>query len=194
MTRALMKAGRPIFHSLCEWGDMHPATWGAKVGNSWRTTGDISDTWDSMVSRADMNEVYAELARPGGWNDPDMLEVGNGGMTKDEYTVHFSIWAISKAPLLLGCDVRNMTKETMDIVANKEVIAVNQDSLGVQAKKVRMEGDLEPEWDDIGIPLNSIVKARDLWEHKTLKTHFVGNLTATVDSHACKMYILKPIS
>ncbi|KAJ6311189.1 hypothetical protein OIU77_013045 [Salix suchowensis] len=220
MTRALMKAGRPIFHSLCEWGDMHPATWGAKVGNSWRTTGDISDTWDSMVSRADMNEVYAELARPGGWNDPDMLEVGNGGMTKDEYTVHFSIWAISKAPLLLGCDVRNMTKETMDIVANKEVIAVNQDSLGVQAKKVRMEGDLEiwagplagyrvavllvnrgpwrisitAQWDDIGIPLNSIVKARDLWEHKTLKTHFVGNLTATVDSHACKMYILKPIS
>lgn len=220
MTRALMKTGHPIFFSLCEWGDMHPATWGAKVGNSWRTTNDISDTWDSMVSRADMNEVYAELARPGGWNDPDMLEVGNGGMTKDEYTLHFSIWAISKAPLLLGCDVRNMTKGTMDIIANKEVIAVNQDPLGVQAKKVRMEGDLEiwagplagyrvavllvnrgpwrnsisAQWDDIGIPLNSIVKARDLWEHKTLKTHFVGNLTATMDSHACKMYILKPIS
>ncbi|CAL2232893.1 unnamed protein product [Prunus armeniaca] len=126
MTRALMKAGRPIFFSLCEWGDMHPALWGAKVGNSWRTTKDISDTWESMVSRADMNEVYAEFARPGGWNDPDMLEVGNGGMTKDEYVVHFSIWAISKAPLLLGCDVRNITKETMEIVANKEVISVNQ--------------------------------------------------------------------
>ncbi|PQQ09688.1 alpha-galactosidase 1-like [Prunus yedoensis var. nudiflora] len=220
MTRALMKAGRPIFFSLCEWGDMHPALWGAKVGNSWRTTNDISDTWESMVSRADMNEVYAEFARPGGWNDPDMLEVGNGGMTKDEYVVHFSIWAISKAPLLLGCDVRNITKETMEIVANKEVISVNQDPLGVQAKKVRMEGDLEfwagplsgyrvalllvnrgalrtsitANWDDVGIPTNSVVEARDLWEHKTLKARFVGNLTATVGSHACKMYVLKPVS
>ena len=110
----------------------------------------------SMISIADMNEIYAAHARPGGWNgsvmndhvffflqilwtvmmsgwwlccwfaDPDMLEVGNGGMTKDEYIVHFSIWAISKAPLLLGCDIRNMTKETMEIVANKEVIAINQ--------------------------------------------------------------------
>ncbi|GFS39706.1 alpha-galactosidase 1 [Actinidia rufa] len=220
MTRALMKAGRPIFFSLCEWGDMHPALWGAPVGNSWRTTNDISDTWESMVSRADMNEVYAELARPGGWNDPDMLEVGNGGMTKDEYIVHFSIWAISKAPLLIGCDVRNATKETMEIIANKEVIAVNQDSLGIQAKKVRMQGDLEiwagqlsryrvalllvnrgpwrnsitAHWDDIGIPPSSVVQARDLWEHKTLKEQFVGNLTATVNSHGCKMYVLKPIS
>jgi len=220
MTRALMKAGRPIFFSLCEWGDMHPALWGAQVGNSWRTTNDISDTWESMVSRADMNEVYAELARPGGWNDPDMLEVGNGGMTKEEYIVHFSIWAISKAPLLIGCDVRNATKETMEIIGNTEVIAVNQDPHGVQAKKVRMEGDLEiwagplssyrvalvllnrgpssnpitAQWDDIGIPPNSVVEARDLWERKTLKERFVGNLTASVDSHACKMYVLKPIS
>ncbi|XP_062108013.1 alpha-galactosidase 1 [Humulus lupulus] len=220
MTRALMKAGRPIFFSLCEWGDLHPALWGAKVGNSWRTTNDITDTWESMVSRADMNEVYAELARPGGWNDPDMLEVGNGGMTKDEYMVHFSLWAISKAPLLIGCDVRNMTKDTMEIIANKEVIAVNQDSLGVQAKKVRMEGDQEiwagplsgyrvvvvllnrgpqrnsitAQWDDIGIPLKSIVEARDLWEHKTLKNQFAGSITATVNSHGCKMFVLKPVA
>ncbi|XP_042962153.1 alpha-galactosidase 1 isoform X3 [Carya illinoinensis] len=220
MTRALMKAGRPIFFSLCEWGDLHPALWGYKVGNSWRTTNDIADNWESMVSRADMNEVYAELARPGGWNDPDMLEVGNGGMTRDEYIVHFSIWAISKAPLLLGCDVRNMTKETMEIVANKEVIAVNQDSAGIQGKKVRSEGDLEvwagplkgyrvalllvnrgprrisitAHWDDIGIPPNSVAEARDIWEHKTLKKTLTGNLTATMGSHACKMYVLKPIS
>ncbi|GMN52681.1 hypothetical protein TIFTF001_021818 [Ficus carica] len=220
MTRALMKAGRPIFFSLCEWGDLHPALWGAKVGNSWRTTNDITDTWESMVSRADMNEVYAEYARPGGWNDPDMLEVGNGGMTKDEYIVHFSIWAISKAPLLLGCDVRNVTKDTMEIIANKEVIDVNQDPLGVQAKKVRMEGDLEiwagplsgyrvvvvllnrgpwrnvitANWDDIGIPPESVVQARDLWEHTTLKNRFAENITATVNSHGCKMYVLKPIS
>ncbi|XP_054792803.1 alpha-galactosidase 1-like isoform X2 [Prosopis cineraria] len=190
MTRALLKAGRPIFFSLCEWGDLHPALWGAKVGNSWRTTNDINDSWDSMISRADMNEVYADLARPGGWNDPDMLEVGNGGMTTNEYIVHFSLWALSKAPLLLGCDVRNMTKETQMIISNQEVIAVNQDSLGVQGKKVRMEGDIEiwagplsknrvvvvllnrgpvrysitALWDDIGIPPKSVVEARDLWE------------------------------
>ncbi|KAK3004135.1 hypothetical protein RJ639_018989, partial [Escallonia herrerae] len=106
MTRALMKAGRTIFFSLCEWGDMHPALWGAEVGNSWRTTNDITDTWESMVSRADMNEYYAELARPGGWNDPDMLEVRNGGLTKDEYIVHFSIWAISK--VLYGSPPRTL--------------------------------------------------------------------------------------
>ncbi|XP_009125728.1 alpha-galactosidase 1 [Brassica rapa] len=220
MTRALMKSGRPIFHSLCEWGDMHPALWGAPLGNSWRTTNDINDSWLSMISIADMNEIYAAHARPGGWNDPDMLEVGNGGMTKDEYIVHFSIWAISKAPLLLGCDIRNMTKETMEIVANKEVIALNQDPHGVQAKKARMEGDIQvwagplsgyrvallllnrgPKrsditafWDDIEIPPNSIVEARDLWKHKTLKQKFVGNLTATVDSHACKLYVLKPVA
>ncbi|KAF7140464.1 hypothetical protein RHSIM_Rhsim06G0058900 [Rhododendron simsii] len=106
MTGALMKAGRPIFISLCEWGDMHPALWGAQVGNSWRTTSDIHDTWESMVSRADTNEFYAKFAMPGGWNDPDMLEVGiNGGMTKNEYVVHFSIWAVfqgtTEASLLL---------------------------------------------------------------------------------------------
>ncbi|GFQ03168.1 alpha-galactosidase [Phtheirospermum japonicum] len=218
MTRALMMSGRPIFFSLCEWGDMHPALWGYTVGNSWRTTNDISDTWESMVSRADQNEVYADFARPGGWNDPDMLEVGNGGMSRDEYIVHMSMWAISKSPLLIGCDVRNISKDTMDIIANKEVIEVNQDKLGVQAKKVRMEGDWEvwagpishyrvavllvnrgswatsitAHWEDIGLTPTTFVVARDLWQHKTLKPRFVGNLTATIGSHACKMYILKP--
>ncbi|XP_075083617.1 alpha-galactosidase 1-like [Nicotiana tabacum] len=222
MTRALMNAGRPIFFSLCEWGDLHPALWGGKVGNSWRNTIDIQDTWESMISRADQNEVYADIAQPGGWNDSDMLEVGNGGMTKDEYIVHFSLWAISKAPLIIGCDVRNLSNDTKEILANKEVIAVNQDELGIQGKKVRMQGDLEvwagplsgyraalvllnrgstkieitALWEDIGIPPNSVVEARDLWEmqHNTLESRFAGNLTATVNSHACKMYVLKPIA
>ncbi|KAL8157746.1 hypothetical protein AgCh_002449 [Apium graveolens] len=219
MTRALMKAGRPIFFSLCEWGDMHPALWGNRVGNSWRTTDDIARNWDSMVSRADQNEVYAEYARPGGWNDPDMLEIGNGGMTHDENIVHFSIWAISKAPLLIGCDVRNMTKETFEIISNKEVIAVNQDPLGIQAKKVRMEGSYEvwagplsgyrvaivllnrsispvnitAHWDDIGLPPNTKVIARDLWKHQTLKKQLAGSLTEVVYPHACRMYVLKPV-
>nr|POF11658.1 alpha-galactosidase 1 [Quercus suber] len=200
-------------------GDLHPALWGFKVGNSWRTTNDISDNWNSMLSIIDLNEVYADLARPGGWNDPDMLEVGNGGMKNNEYIAHFSLWAISKAPLLLGCDVRNLTKETFNIISNQEVIAVNQDSLGIQAKKVRMEGNSEiwagplsgnkvalvllnraavphsitGNWDDIGIPENSVIEARDVWEHKTLETRFVGNLTANVEPHCCKMFVLKPI-
>ncbi|TKY69000.1 Alpha-galactosidase 1 [Spatholobus suberectus] len=219
MTRALIKAGRPIYFSLCEWGDMHPALWGYQVGNSWRTTDDIQDNWASMLSRADVNEAYADLARPGGWNDPDMLEIGNGGMKKSEYIVHFSLWAISKAPLIIGCDIRHMSEDTKEILSNTEVIAVDQDPLGIQGKKVRMEGALEiwagplsgcrvavvllnkgrrrkaitALWDDIGLDPTNVVEARDLWEHKTLERKFVGSLTATVEPHACKMYLLKPI-
>ncbi|KAL9315175.1 hypothetical protein ACSQ67_016176 [Phaseolus vulgaris] len=214
MTRALSMARRPIFFSLCEW-ETCTLLYGVL---KWETAGELPMTL--MIHGKDMNEVYADYARPGGWNDPDMLEVGNGGMTKNEYIVHFSLWALSKAPLLLGCDVRNMTKETVEIVTNKEVIAVNQDSLGVQGKKVRMEGDIEiwagplsmyrvavillnrgpwnisitANWDDIGIPSKSVVQARDLWEHKTLVERFQEKLTAQVDPHGCKMYVLKPVA
>eukprot|EP00257_Ricinus_communis_P013388 XP_015570808.1 alpha-galactosidase 1 isoform X2 [Ricinus communis] len=221
MSRALKKTKRPIFFSMCEWGDMRPALWGAKLANSWRTTDDISDSWESMLKIADLNEVYANYAKPGAWNDPDMLEVGNGGMKYSEYVVHFSIWAISKAPLLLGCDIRHMNYETMKIIGNEEVIAVNQDQLGVQARKVRMEGEREiwagplsgnrkvvlmvnrktwgspltAHWDDIGFNSNNIVvQARDLWEHHTLEKPFQGNMTAYINPHSCKMYVLTPIS
>ncbi|XP_065868765.1 alpha-galactosidase 1-like [Euphorbia lathyris] len=219
MSDALKKTGRPIFFSLCEWGDMSPALWGADVGNSWRTADDIKDKWDSMLRIADMNQMYADYAKPGGWNDPDMLEVGNGGMKYNEYVVHFSLWAISKAPLLLGCDILSMSNETMQIISNEEVIAINQDPLGVQAKKVRMEGErdiwagplsgervvvlfvnkkpykstMTAHWDDIGLPNNSIVQARDLWERNTLTTPFQDKLTTNVDAHACKLYVLKPM-
>ncbi|KAH9746887.1 alpha-galactosidase 1 [Citrus sinensis] len=215
MSDALKKAGRPIFFSMCEWGDMRPALWGSNIRNSWRTTDDISDSWARMLTIADMNEVYADHAKPGGWNDPDMLEVGNGGMKYNEYVVHFSIWAISKAPLLLGCDVGNLTAETMPIIGNEEVIAVNQDPLGVQAKKVRMQGErmiwagplsgnrivvllesrktfssmMTAHWDDIGIKSNNT-----LFEHRTLETKFQGKLTAKVDGHSCKMYVLTPVT
>ncbi|KAF2312632.1 hypothetical protein GH714_037033 [Hevea brasiliensis] len=99
MSRALKKTKRPIFFSV---GDMRPALWGSKLANSWRTTDDISDSWESLVKIADLNEVYADYARPGGWNDPDMLEVGNGGMKHNEYVVHFSIWAISKGSTIIS--------------------------------------------------------------------------------------------
>ncbi|XP_044490693.1 alpha-galactosidase-like [Mangifera indica] len=217
MGKALLKTGRPIFYSLCEWGQEDPATWASNIGNSWRTTGDIKDTWDSMTSRADQNDQWASYAGPGGWNDPDMLEVGNGGMSTEEYRSHFSIWALAKAPLILGCDLRSMDKDTLEIISNKEVISVNQDKLGVQGKKVKKTGDLEvwagplsgnriavilwnrgfskatitADWSDIGLKSSSVVDARDLWAHSTTNS-VREKLEASVESHACKMYILTP--
>jgi len=136
MRDALNKSGRAIFYSMCEWGDDDPAKWAKEVGNSWRTTGDISDSWQSMIGIIDQNNKWADYAGPGGWNDPDMLEVGNGGMTYDEYRTHFSLWALSKAPLLIGCDITKKDPQTFEILLNKEVIAVDQDPLGVQGRKV----------------------------------------------------------
>ncbi|KAH9781147.1 alpha-galactosidase 2 [Citrus sinensis] len=216
---ALLNSGRPIFFSLCEWGREDPATWAPKIGNSWRTTGDIKDNWNSMTSLADQNDKWASYAGPGGYNDPDMLEVGNGGMTTEEYRAHFSIWALAKAPLLIGCDIRAMDKITFEILGNKEVIAVNQDKLGVQGKKVKKEGDLEvwagplsgnrvavvlwnrgsskatvtANWSDIGLKLNhsTVVNARDLWQHKTILP-INGQIAANLESHACKMFVLTP--
>src|SRR5256886_767238 len=94
---ALAKAGRPIVFSICEWGSNDPWDWAPQIGNLWRTTGDIRDKWTSMLSLLDLSSQHASVARPGAWNDPDMLEVGNGGMTDDEYRAHFSLWAIIAA-------------------------------------------------------------------------------------------------
>ncbi|KAG8473393.1 hypothetical protein CXB51_035717 [Gossypium anomalum] len=200
MSEALLNSGRPIFFSLCEWGEEDPATWAPSIGNSWRTTGDIEDNWDR----------YTPM-------HPDMLEVGNGGMTTEEYRCHFSIWALAKAPLLIGCDVRSMDNVTFELVANKEVIDVNQDKLGVQGKKVKKDGDLEvwagplannmvavvlwnrgsssanitAYWSDIGLKPSTVVDSRDLWAHST-ETGVEDEISAEVDSHACKMYTLKP--
>ncbi|XP_058097775.1 alpha-galactosidase-like [Magnolia sinica] len=217
MSKALLNSGRSIFFSLCEWGQEDPATWATGVGNSWRTTGDIRDTWESMTRLADLNNKWASYAGPGGWNDPDMLEVGNGGMTTEEYRSHFSIWALVKAPLLIGCDIRSMDNVTLGLLNNKEVIAVNQDKLGVQGKKVKQDGDLEvwagpveggrvavvlwnrgssqasitATWSDVGLSSTAVVEARDLWAHSTTQS-VREQITATVDSHACKMYVLTP--
>jgi alpha-galactosidase len=121
---------------MCEWGVEDPATWAEKVGNSWRTTGDISDSWDSFLEILDKQYGLEKYAGPGGWNDPDMLEVGNGGMTDNEYQAHFALWALLKAPLLLGCDLNKLSKETLAIIGNEDIIAINQDILGVQGKRV----------------------------------------------------------
>ncbi|CAF3165202.1 unnamed protein product, partial [Rotaria sp. Silwood2] len=144
MRDALNASGRPIFYSMCEWGVDTPALWAANVGNSWRTTGDIGDNWNSMLNNIDINNEFADKAGPGGWNDPDMLEVGNGGMTDTEYVTHFSLWAISKAPLLIGCDVNKMSNATLSTLTNREVIAINQDPLGVQGKKIAFQSSQSP--------------------------------------------------
>ena len=137
MRDALNNTGRQIFFSMCSWGADDVSTWGREVGNSWRTTGDISDNWKSMTRIIDINNKWYEYAGPGGWNDPDMLEVGNGGMNYEEYKAHFGLWAISKAPLLIGCDIINMKKEIKEILTNPEVIAINQDPLGIQGHKIK---------------------------------------------------------
>ena len=149
MRDALKAAGRPIVFSMCEWGTAKPWLWAANTGNLWRTTGDINDHWEGkkkwpdggccslgMLDIVDMQVGLESFAGPGHWNDPDMLEVGNGGMTTNEYRAHFSLWAILAAPLIAGNDLRNLTPEIRDILANKEVIAVNQDPLGRQGSRV----------------------------------------------------------
>lgn len=136
MRDALNQTGRPIFFSMCNWGAEDPATWAGPVGNSWRTTGDINASWKSVLGILDKNDDLFSYAGPGHWNDPDMLEVGNGHMTLEEERSHFTLWAIMKAPLLLGNDITKLTPETMDIIGNKKMIAINQDPLGAQAHSV----------------------------------------------------------
>ena len=143
MGEALETTGRPIVYSLCEYGRGKVETWGPQVGgNLWRTTGDIRDQWSSMIGNIEEQVPTAPYAGPGHWNDPDMLEIGNGHMTDDEYRTHMSLWALTAAPLLAGNDIRSMTDATKAILMNKEVIAVDQDALGKQASPVK-NGDLE---------------------------------------------------
>jgi len=144
MGDALLKSGRPILYSLCQYGRADVWKWAPEVGgNAWRTTGDIRDTWDSMTTIGFGQDALAPFAKPGHWNDPDMLEVGNGGMTDDEYRTHMSLWSILAAPLLAGNDLRNMSPAIHDILTNREVIAVNQDKEGKQGRRISKSGDQE---------------------------------------------------
>ena len=143
MRDALFTAGRPIVFSLCEWGANKPWEWAGAVGNLWRTTGDIDDSWNSMINILNQQKDLAKYAGPGHWNDPDMLEVGNGGMTTEEYKTHFTLWCMLASPLMAGNDLQNMTPETKSVLMNKEVIALDQDSLGRQAICYRDNGDYQ---------------------------------------------------
>ncbi|WP_408058019.1 NPCBM/NEW2 domain-containing protein [Streptomyces pseudovenezuelae] len=207
MRDALTATGRPIVYSICEWGQNKPWEWAADVGHLWRTTGDISDTWGSMLSILKQNLPLAPHAGPGHWNDPDMLEVGNGGMTDTEYRSHFSMWSVMAAPLLIGSDLRSASPQTFEILANKEVIAVDQDPLGKQGSVLSSEGGrwvVAKEMKDgsrtvalfnesgspqriattaaaVGLPYARAYTLRDLWQHRSYNT--AGTISATVPAH-----------
>src|SRR5437667_12828116 len=191
---ALAESGRPIVFSICNWGVKAPWRWGPKTGNLWRTTGDINDTYDRMTLIGFGQNGLEKFAGPGHWNDPDMLEVGNGGMNRDEYRTHMALWALLAAPLLAGNDLRSMTAETKEMLTNRDVLAVDQDSKGVQGHRIWEEGPLEiwakPLADQsqaVGlfkrseappkmaleikaIGLNGPATVRDLWQHKDIGT------------------------
>ncbi|MFI6062902.1 NPCBM/NEW2 domain-containing protein [Streptomyces sp. NPDC051286] len=207
MRDALKATGRPIVYSICEWGENKPWEWAADVGHLWRTTYDISDSWGSMLSLMKQNLPLAAAAGPGHWNDPDMLEVGNGGMTDTEYRTHFSMWSVMAAPLLIGSDLRKATPETLEILSNHEVIAVDQDPLGKQGAVVSSNGGrwvvakemkdgsrvvalfnetgsaqrISTTAKEAGLPEADAYTMRDLWQHTTYNT--AGGISATVPAH-----------
>ncbi|MFC8452370.1 NPCBM/NEW2 domain-containing protein [Kitasatospora sp. NPDC057223] len=218
MGDALRATGRAIVYSICEWGGSRPWTWAQEAGNSWRTTGDISDNWSSMISIAHSNQQLAPYAGAGAWNDPDMLEVGNGGMTDTEYRTHFSLWSEMAAPLLIGSDLRTATPATMDIIRNTDIIAVDQDPLGRQGAVIANGGGLvvmsKPLADGsraitltnetattqtisttaaaAGIGGADFYTLKDLWSKQTSRIR--GTISASVPSHGTAMYRLTPNS
>ena len=144
MHKALLATGRPIVFSMCQYGWDDSWKWGPSVGgNLWRTTGDINDTYARMAEIGFGQAGLSKYAGPGHWNDPDMLEVGNGGMSNEEYRTHMSLWALLAAPLLAGNDLSAMTPDTLAILTNKDVIAIDQDKLGKQGDRVSQEGQQE---------------------------------------------------
>jgi len=144
MAKALKATGRPIVFSLCQYGWDAPWEWApAMGGNLWRTTDDINPTWDRIYAILEQQDSLAKYAGPGHWNDPDMLEVGNGKLTIEENRAHFALWAILAAPLLAGNDLPHMTPEVNAILTNRDVIAVNQDKLGKQGTRAYSDGEVE---------------------------------------------------
>lgn len=207
MADALKTTGRPIVLSLCQYGHQDVWRWGASVGgNLWRTTGDIEDNYRSMAYIGFGQNGLEKFAGPGHWNDPDMLEVGNGGMKTEEYRTHMSLWAMLSAPLLAGNDLTKMDATTLELLTNKEVIALDQDPLGKQGYRIAQEGPLEI-WmkplndgtvavgmfnrmdtlspmtlhlSDIGV--KSSARLRDLWKHQDLGT-FADVFKQTIGPH-----------
>ena len=225
MRDALDASGRAIVFSICEWGSNKPWLWAGGIGHLWRTTGDIQDCWDcrrdwggmGVVHILDLQVGLESYAGPGRWNDPDMLEVGNGGLSLEESRAHFSLWAILAAPLMAGNDLRAMSAETRGILTNREVIAVNQDPMGRQGRKVRDDGDIEVwareladgsravallnrdtaatavtvTWPEIGYTAGLSASVRDLWAHRDVGATR-GRYAATVPGHGVVMVRVTP--
>jgi alpha-galactosidase len=224
MADALRATGRPIVFSMCEWGTAKPWLWASKVGNLWRTTGDVIDHWEGkydyswgVATIADMNEPLWPHAGPGHWNDADMLEIGNGGLSDDEYRSHFSLWAMMASPLIAGNDVAAMSEATKAILLNREVIAVDQDPLGVQGHRIWKEGTSEiwlkpltggrqafllfnraatpatisASWALLGRPADAKLRVRDLWAHRDLP-RARGSYSALVPPHGVQMVLVQP--
>jgi len=228
MRDALVATGRPIVFSMCEWGTHDPWTWAQGVSHLWRTTGDIGLCWEKAACKQewelgvmnilDLQVGLERYAGPGHWNDPDMLQVGNG-LTESEDRAHFTMWAMLAAPLLAGNDLRKMSDATRAILTNREVIAVDQDRLGQQARKLRDDGNEEiwareleggrwaiaflnrgqgpvrmtVRWSELGWPADRVVKVRDLWAHADL-ADASGEFTARVAPHDVVAVTAMPLS
>lgn len=224
MGDAIAATSRPMVYSICDWGEGNPWLWGASVGgNLWRTAGDLADRWDGAEKWSDgtccYNGLMADLdaqvgltqyAKPDHWNDPDLLQVGVGGMSDTEYKTQFSLWAVLAAPLLAGNDVRAMTTGTREILLNSEVITIDQDLLGKQGDRMLRDGDLEM-WSrplqngDLAVvllnrgsealPMSILwqslgwagtASVRDLWLHRDMGA-FLGGYRAEVEAHGVVM-------
>ena len=217
MGDALLTSGRPIVYSLCQYGWKDVWKWGPEVGgNLWRTTGDISDSWQSMTKIGFNQSDLAPYAAPGHWNDPDMLEIGNGGMTAVEYRTHMSLWSILAAPLLAGNDLQQATPEILSILLNHDVIAIDQDPAGKQGKRISQNGDKEVwakdladgskavalfnraidtatigvKWSDLGMTA-APTHAKDLWAGKDV-TLSGADYSATVPGHGVVLLRVAP--
>jgi alpha-galactosidase len=215
MHQALLSTGRPIVYSIHGRGRVW--SWARSVGaNLWRTTGDIGDNYNRMIAIGFGQSGLARFAGPGHWNDPDMLEIGNGGMGAKEYRVHMSLWCLLAAPLITGNDLTTMTPETLSILTNPDLIAVDQDPLGVEGHRVWEEGPLEiwmkpladgsravglfnreqstikvtVKFSQIGLGDRATV--RDLWARKDLGV-FNGSYSADVQSHGVVMIRVKSV-
>ncbi|MDR9855490.1 NPCBM/NEW2 domain-containing protein [Paenibacillus sp. VCA1] len=220
MRDALADTGRDIVFSMSVGGADDPWLWGKQVGNLWRTIGDISDSYLRMLVVFLKNVELYPYAGPGYWNDADMLEIGNGGMSLEEYRTEFSLWSIMASPLLAGTDLLNAPQEIMDIYTNREVIAVNQDPIGIQGHPIKQQNDgsmvllkpmangdkavvffnssdaalnVEISLSQLGIPFSVDMKTytvRNLWTHETATT--TDKISASVPSHGIMMYRISP--
>ena len=217
MGAALQATGRPIVYTLCQYGLKEPWKWGPSVGAAaWRTTSDIDDTYGRMITIGFSQAGLSKFAGPGHWNDPDMLEIGNGGMKEEEYRTHMSLWVLLAAPLLAGNDLTHMSAADARILTNREAIAIDQDGQGVQGDRLYQSGDLDV-WTkplsggrvavglfnrargsrevsvnlaDIGFPDGA--RLRDVWKEKDLG-HQSGVFTDIVAGHGVTLLVVSKL-